>query len=66
VKIRIGKDISIEASADLITKLRKISSMLKDTTKVEFEYDKYFLRCWRVDHGNGKKVLTIQIEEVTL
>ncbi len=63
MKIQIGKDISIEVSTDLMIKIHRVFSMLKDANKVEVEYDKYLLRFWRVDHGSGKKVLNVQVED---
>ena len=62
--ISIGSGIKIEASPELVLKVRSVLKMIKDTKKIELEYDKYLIRFWTTDHGNGKKVLSIQVEEV--
>jgi hypothetical protein len=63
--ISIGSGIKIEASTELVLKVRSVLKMIKDTNKIELEYDKYLIRFWMADHGNGKKVLSIQVEEVS-
>lgn len=65
MKIKIGKDISIEASAEIVLKIQRVFAILKETQKVELEYDKYFIRFWRVDHGSGKPSINIQIQEMS-
>lgn len=63
MKIKIGNDITIEASPDLIMKAHKVIAVLKDTKKVEIEYNGRMIRCWMVDHGSGKPSLNIQVLE---
>ncbi len=65
MKIKIGPDIQLEVSSELIQKINRIRTTLMEVKKVELEYGKYFIRFWMVDHGNGKLVLNIQIEEAT-
>ncbi len=65
MKIQIGKDISIEASAELVVKIHSIFRILKDVKKVDVDYDKYLIRIWTVDHGAGRPAMNIQIQEKT-
>ena len=65
MRISIGSGIKIEASPDLVEKIRRVMGTLRDVDKIEFEYDRYLVRAWRVNHGNGKKTLNFQVEEMS-
>ncbi len=63
MKIRLGEGIVFEVTPEILSKIKSLLAMLTKVRKAEVDVDKYTIKAWTVDPGNGKKAICIQIEE---
>ncbi len=63
MKLRLGESLMLEVTPEILSKIKTIVAMLTKVRKAEIDVDRYTIKAWTVDPGNGKKAVCIQIEE---